>query len=473
MTTFTRRGIVRGVLLAPLAIAATGLARTRRSQPNIVIIVADDMRYDSMGFIDRNVATPALDTFAREAVRFRNAFVTTSICCSSRASIFTGAYASRHGVWDFETDLTPQMRAISYPVALKSLGYTNAFFGKYGLCEYDRTIARFEDRWGATIASRSPDFDIFDSSDVMTRDWGSRPRAIPPESTRSISEKAIRFISNHARGRPFSLSVSFLAPHANDLEADPIGGEYSPEQDMLGEYDSIEGVPLRPTERVEPESRLGIEKHNRTLWQRRFSNPALRLDSLKKYWAMISGVDRAFGRICDALRQQGVYDDSLIIFMSDNGYLMGDYKMDGKLIAYESSIRIPLLIKPPRRTSGTDCMDNVLNIDICPTIIALAGGRPARGCQGLDLSPTWSGAKINRDEFLYEYQLGPNNRSGIRAIRDPRYTYVEYSEGEKRGIYLYDRNQDPNEISDISSRTAKGVLQTFHSRLDALAARYR
>lgn len=135
----TRRGVLKGA--AALG-GATLFGRIDRAwgrghrPPNILFLLADDLRFDAVGYLNKDVRTPNLDRIAKDSLRFLNTFVTTSICCTSRASIFTGTYARRHNVWDFTTTLPPLLLKNSYPALLRNAGYRTGFFGKYGVGDY-------------------------------------------------------------------------------------------------------------------------------------------------------------------------------------------------------------------------------------------------------------------------------------------------------------------------------------------------
>lgn len=136
----TRRDIVAGAAAAALAGAAPIAQAQSRQQPNVVFFLADDLRFDGVGFRNPMVSTPNIDRLAREGTVFDNAFVTTSICCTSRASILSGVYARRHNVWDFNTHLRPELMRQSYPSVLKRTGYRTGYFGKYSVGDGDKGI---------------------------------------------------------------------------------------------------------------------------------------------------------------------------------------------------------------------------------------------------------------------------------------------------------------------------------------------
>ncbi|HUQ19011.1 MAG TPA: sulfatase-like hydrolase/transferase, partial [Gemmatimonadaceae bacterium] len=190
------------------------------TRPNIIFLLADDQRSDVTGSAGNTIIqTPNLDALARQGLSFRNAYVTTPVCAISRASIFTGEYASRHGIIDFTTDFTPAQLAQTYPALLRAAGYRTGFIGKFGVGE-------------------NPPADMFDywrgfpgQGDYMTRDSAGNPIHL----TRLQSKQAISFLDTQPKGKPFALSISFKAPHVEDDASEP----FVPEVSDMGMYANV------------------------------------------------------------------------------------------------------------------------------------------------------------------------------------------------------------------------------------------
>jgi arylsulfatase A-like enzyme len=474
-----RRNVLRaGLLLGSMATGGRLVASGRggKSRPNILFILADDMRFDAVGYRNPDVRTPNLDRLAGEAARFRNHFVTTSICCTSRASIFTGTYARRHHVWDFTTSLPVALRDQTYPAVLKLHGYRTGFFGKYGV-----NSLVFENRKivGETIPEGERD--QFSESTVFDDYFASDDPQQQHHNNERIAQLAERFLDGGKAGEPFCLSLSFKAPHAKD-DGDLYMGDFVAEQDMFARYARdifTEGPTVNDgAYRSRPEFIQHSE--SRTRWQRRFSTPWLWQDSVRKYYALISGMDRAVGRVVARLKEAGLYDDTIIIFTSDNGYFLGDYGLSDKWYGYEASIRVPLFIRMPGG-AGREVDDVSLNIDLAPTILAMAGVPVPPVMQGANLIPLVDGKTPAgwRTDFLYEHFLTgrtkadanrmPFTIASSEGVRNARYTYLRYPQyGFEE---LFDRIADPDEMINIAPTAAPGVLEDLRKRTDELIRR--
>jgi len=190
------------------------------AKPNIIFLLADDQRSDVTGSAGNTIIqTPNLDALARQGVSFRNAYVTTPVCAISRASIFTGEYASRHGIIDFTTDFTPAQLAQTYPALLRAAGYRTGFIGKFGVGE--NLPADMFDYWRGFPGQ----------GNYMTRDSAGNPLHL----TRLQSQQAISFLDTQPRGKPFALSISFKAPHVEDDAPEA----FIPEAGDMGMYANV------------------------------------------------------------------------------------------------------------------------------------------------------------------------------------------------------------------------------------------
>jgi len=193
---------------------------TPPARPNIIFLLADDQRWDVTGSAGNQIIqTPNLDALARQGVSFRNAYVTTPVCAISRASIFTGEYASRHGILDFTTDFTPEQLTRTYPALLKAAGYTTGFIGKFGVG--NNLPAQMFDYWRGFPGQ----------GDYQTRDESGTPVHL----TRLQSKQALEFLDAQPKNKPFVLSVSFKAPHVQDDVPEP----FQPEANDMGMYSNV------------------------------------------------------------------------------------------------------------------------------------------------------------------------------------------------------------------------------------------
>lgn len=421
------------------ALAGVGLARASDSAPisqsgppNVLVLVIDDARWDSLGAAGNPVvATPRLDRLAAEGVRFERGYVTTSICMVSRASIFSGQYMSRHAVTAFGVPITPDAWTMTYPGQLRAAGYWTGFVGKYGVG-----------------APRASDFDFLRAYE--TRHWFEEADGQRVHVTEKNARDAIEFLRTRPRTSPFALSVSFFAAHAEDAAPE----QYQPQPWSAAAYDGVEmPPPLRGDVSYFDAlpfflKRPGNEGRIRFHW--RFDTASRYQAYLTRYFRLVTEVDQAVGRMLDELEAQGVADNTLVVYIGDNGYFQGDRGLADKWYPYEESIRVPLIVRDPRlpasrRGMVTDTLG--LNIDVAPTVVAAAGLPVPVRMQGVDLSRIYlsDDQAARRDEFFYEH---PTITSRDRiptsfAVVSNNWKFVRWPEFEYE--QLFDLAADPGE----------------------------
>ena len=381
-------------------------------RPNIIFILTDDQRFDSLGYAGNDIIqTPEMDKLAQEGVYFKNALVTTPICSASRASIFTGRYERAHRYKFGPDPLRPEFVEDSYPILLKKAGYYSGFIGKFGV----------------KMPEPEAMFDEFDSFYVY--DEPDRPGYYNVDKkldgkavhlTRYTGQKALDFIDAAPRDRPFALSLSFNAPHAYDKSEqqyfwqDEVADLY---QDMtmpepaLGDDEYFERLPQAVR-----------EGFNRERWYWRYDTPEKYQHSVKGYYRMLAGIDLEIAKIRNKLAETGQDENTVIIFMGDNGYFLGERQLAGKWLMYDRSIRVPLMIYDPRVKEHRDISDMALNIDVTATILDLAGIDIPAGYHGKSLVPIVAGDTdaLTRDAGLIE-------RLGEFATYRPARAYARMS----------------------------------------------
>lgn len=479
----SRRDFVFGAAAAGITTNLQVKAHARVAKPvstkrsNILFILADDLRFDGIGYRNPQVRTPNLDKLAAGAARFRNHFVTTSICCTSRASIFSGTYGRRHGVWGFSDSLPEDLQINSYPAALKRSGYRTGFFGKYGV---NSSLIRDGQYIGEVIpdAERS----AFDESEAFDDYYAPGDERQEHHHNERMAVLAENFLDRCGEDQPFCLSLSFKAPHAKD-DGDIYMGDFVAEPDMYAQYvrDIFTEDPTINDAAHQSRPNFIRNSEGRARFERRFSTRWLRQDSIRKYFALVSGIDRAVGRVVARLEQRSMLGNTIIIFTSDNGYFLGDYGLSDKWFGYEASIRVPLFIRLPRGR-GIEVDATSLNIDLAPTLLALARLPVSRTMQGDDLTPLIYGnsPKHWRKDFLYEHFLTGFTEADARRIpvkipssegvRNDRYTYLAYPQN---GNFeeLFDRITDPHELKNVAAACPE-ILRAMRQRKAELVARY-
>jgi arylsulfatase A-like enzyme len=419
--------------LAPLPAEAAEPEPGRR--PNIIFFLADDLRWNTLGCTgDPVVQTPNVDALAARGTLFRNHFVTTSICCVSRASIFSGQYAHRHHVNDFTTDFTRDAFAQTYPALLRAAGYRTGFIGKYGV--------------GVTMPAK--EFDYWRGFPGQGRYFESGETE---HLTRRMGDQALEFLRGCGGSKPFCLSVSFKAPHCQDGAA----REFPPDpRDEKLYADATFPVPRTATEeafRKLPE--FVRQSEGRTRWKRRFATPEMFQQTVRDYARLITGLDREVGRILAALREAKLADNTLVVFTSDNGFFFGEHGLAGKWLMYEESIRVPLVICDPRlpeKERGRKVEAVTLNVDLAPTLLDAAGVAVPAGMQGRSLRPLLTGGGREwRADWFYEHQTLPKIIPPSEGVRTERWAYLRWTGVDPAVEELYDLREDPLEEHNLAA----------------------
>lgn len=470
MTYYTSGSMPRRSFLGRMGAAGAMMAAQRMAlagsdgggrRPNILLVVTDDQRFDAMGCMGNPVIqTPNMDEWARNGVLFRNNFVTTSICMSSRASIFTGLYTRKHGIDKFTIPLEPSIFEETYPIRLREAGYRTGFAGKWGLGG-ELPADRFD-----FFAGYSGQGNYFNEVDGET-----------VHLTKMIGRQAVQFLEGCSDDRPFCLSLSFKAPHVQD--SDPRQFLYDPEYEALYQNDTIP-FPHTATEqhfRSLPEFLQTSEARRR--WEMRFPDLEKFQSSVKGYYRLVTGVDRMLGLIRKTLREKNLEDNTVVVFTSDNGFYLGEYGLAGKWYMHEESIRTPLIVYDPRLPAhlrGSVRNEMTLNIDVAPTLLDIAGAEPHPGAmQGRSLMPLVRGQSPRwRNEFFYEHLFDHNAIPKTEGVRTDRWKYVRYVESDPMTEELFDLIRDPHEEHNLAQSPGHaGILrhmrerhQTWQNRLD-------
>jgi arylsulfatase A-like enzyme len=406
------------------------------ARPNLILFLTDDQRWDTLGCMGNPIIhTPNLDRLATQGVLFTNNFCTTSICMSSRASVFTGMYSRRHQINDFSQPLPDDLFVRTYPLLLRKAGYRTAFVGKWGL--------------GGALPEK--EFDFFDGFPGQGQ-YFHTVEGKTLHLTRLLTDKAIGFLRGCSSEQPFCLSVSFKAPHVQDNH--PRQFLYNPVFEELYK-DTVIPVPKTADPRYFNSLPEFIrQSEGRTRWQRRFSSPELFQEMVKGYYRLITGVDVAIGKIMTAIEEMGLYHDTVILFTSDNGFYLGEHGLAGKWLMHEESIRTPLIIRDPRLPlpmRGRRCEEMALNVDIAPTLLDFARVAIPRGVQGRSLRPLLAGAPIPwREEWFYEHLYGHGGKiPRSEGVRTRNWKYVRYLDAEPPYEELYNLKDDVSEENNL------------------------
>jgi arylsulfatase A-like enzyme len=447
----TRRRFLQ-TLLAGSAFGLSCAESVSDDRPSFLVLLTDDQRSDTLGCMGNPVIqTPHLDALAAGGVVFDQAFVTNSSCPSSRASILAGQYTRRHGVHDFHTPLSSASLAQTYPLLLREHGYRTGFLGKWGL--------------GGRLPWTAFDrFEGFEGQGTYFEDGDEEQRHL----TSRLADSAIEFLREE-QSRPFCLSISFKAPH----------GPWIPDPALVHLYRDVE-VPRSPTATLAAVDELsaylrGSMVGNRgTKW---LSDPAKLQGLLRQYYRLITGVDAAVGRIVEAIERLGLSDRVVILFSSDNGLMVGEHGLIGKVVMHEESIRVPMIVNDPRVPGGgRRIQDIALHIDLAPTILELAGIEKPSRMQGRSLVPLIRGEDPDwRDDFFYEAGLAVGKRDrragpspyfpSVEGVRSRDWKYMRYLDPGGPGEQLYDLRSDPLETENVVDRDEhRDVLEALRQR---------
>jgi N-acetylglucosamine-6-sulfatase len=419
------------------------LSRIKGVKPrNIILILTDDHRYDAMGFMGHPLAeTPNLDSIARNGVHLRNAFVTTSLCSPSRASILTGQYTHHHGVVDNNHEVSPHL--VFFPQYLQRAGYTTAFIGKWHMGHETDEPQRGFDHWVSFKGQGT----YLPSANGLNVNG----KKVPQKGyiTDELTDYAIDFLENRPKDKPFFLELSHKAVHAN----------FVPPDRYKGRFDS-KPVPHPPT--------WGLDADNdgKPMWAKNQRNSVHGVehpwfsmdgeknveDTYRRYCEALLAVDDSVGRVLGYLREQGLEENTVVLYMGDNGFLFGEHGLIDKRNAYEPSIRIPMVMQAPGLIppgSKVDAM--VANVDVAPTLLEAAGLKAPKDMDGISFLPLAKGEKgPRRETFLYQYfweRAYPQTPTCF-ALRDDRYKYILY-----HGVWdtdeFFDLQADPHEANNL------------------------
>ena len=410
-------------------------------RPNIIFILIDDQRADFLSFLDHAwIETPNIDALAERSVYFDKAYVTTSLCSPSRASILTGLYAHTHRVLDNDTPLPSELA--TFPKELQKVGYHTGFVGKWHMGGDNDMPRPGFDHW-ASFKGQGPYFDP-----VMNLDGQRVPfEGYTPDI---LTDLAVRYIhERESSGEPYFLYLSHKSIHE----------DFSPGPRHEGKYEGLR-IP-RPDSFWNREANTAGKpewvKRQRNSWHgagRDMRN--LRYDSFDHFFQLYSecmlGVDESVGQITQALEAHDALDNTVIIYFSDNGYLMGEHGLIDKRVMYEESIRVPAFLHwPARFAEGRRLDDFILSVDLGPSILDIAGASVPESMHGASFLKLISeGDPMWRDAFVYQYFIDPNavQTPTIFGLRTHDYSYMTY-----HGIWdrweLYDMRADPDQTNNL------------------------
>lgn len=463
MRTSSPHPIVLSALLLTLVLFLSPVRGAER--PNIVFLLADDQCSYSMGcYGNPDVKTPNLDLLARQGIVFDNHYDTTAICMASRANVMTGMLEYKTGC-NFEHG--PLMRDNwnqTYPVLLRKAGYLTAFAGKFGF-----VVAAEPGKRGVLPEQ---EFDAWGGGPGQTHFSTRKNPSMTkyaqkfPHSTRAYGAFGSDFIASSAKsGKPFCLSISFKAPH-RPVTPDPIfdevyaGIEFTKPANFGREYG----------DHFAKQSRMGRQFVRFHEWEYSTNYTAV----MAKYHQQIFAIDVAVDMVRQALQKNGVADNTVIIYTSDNGFLCGSHGYGSKVLPYEEASRVPLILFDPRQDldfAGTRHEALTGNVDMAPTILELAGVDVPPQMDGKSLLPLCDDPKGEIHEQLPLINVwGPKQAHSLSVVtRDWKYIYWPYADGEfEKTEELYHTAKDPLELKNLANDKMPDAVEALRQ----MRARY-
>ena len=436
-------------------------------QPNFVFVFVDDLRYDAPGENSAMTQMPNVDALAARGVTFNQAFAVLSVCSPSRATVLTGRYPFSHGVTTYgNTPLKPGNPSFIH--AFKSAGYSTAINGKWHL--------------GTTPEQAGFDWaDTFEANGT----WYGRKAIQQGETIRIekyieewIADRSIAFIEQSVeQGKPFFLWHCTQVPHMTsnfDWPARPpamelydpaditLPASYPPDHDATGK----------------PPYLRDSRSYTKAMEEYGYQTPAKLRTHIHKYLASVSEMDAEVGRVFDRLEELGLADNTYVVFLSDNGWQLGEHGLTSKVLMYDKSMKVPLVIAGPGIERGAS-NQLVHNGDMAPTLMELAGIAPDDyHFHGKSFVKMLRGRQVEwRDAVYYESptpQLIPRSFYGLRT---DRYVYIEtFSKQDptkREFTELYDLRNDPDELNNLALDPANAKrVEAFRKQLQAKRKQY-
>lgn len=469
------------ILLLSLVVLTAWNSRPPANKPpkNIIFILADDHRYDALGFMKKfsGLQTPHLDQLAAEGAHFQNAFVCTALCSPSRASILTGQYPHTHSIVDNQAPLPNGLRF--FPQYLQKAGYKTAFLGKWHMGNTNDMPQPGFDYWLSFRGQgvyKNPTFNI-NGKQVEHKN--------NTYITDLLTEYALKWLGQQDKSKPFFLYLSHKAVHADFEPAPRHKGQY---KDMAIQYpasmyltktdsskqwgENLPGVETPPLKANLPDMPNWVKKQ-RNSWHGvdyMYHGQIGFNDFYRNYCETLLGVDESVGKLIKWLQDNGLSDNTMVVYMGDNGFSFGERGLIDKRHAYEESMRIPMMVRCPGVVKpATKIPQIVQNIDVAPTLLAYAGLPTPPQMQGRSFLPILRNQPVPnwRDRAFYEYywEYDFPQTPTMFAVRTNRYKYI-FNYGNWDTNELYDLQTDPDEINNlIRSPQHQSVAQQLREEL--------
>ena len=443
--------ISRRLFLAGLSAGAAccGCSTSRQgsaaSRPNILFIMSDDHAAHAISAYDgRLIQTPHLDRLAKEGCLFTHVYATNSICTPSRASILTGQYSHMNGVPVFNK-LDPAKITVAH--RMQKAGYYTALIGKWHLGSDPQGF----DHWEIL-----PGQGVYFDPVLYTRE-GSK-KYVGEHCTDVVTRLAIEQLRSRPKDKPFFMMMQHKAPH-RPWEPAPrhkemwrqkaipepatLFDDYAGRADAIREQKQSIARDLTKTD-VKEDVPAGLAGRDRTRW--------LYQRYMQDYLGCIQGIDESVGQVLDELDAQGLAENTVVIYTSDQGFFLGDHGMYDKRFMYEESLKMPFLLRWPKAVrAGTRQEAMAINCDFAPTFLALAGAEIPAEMQGVSLAPLLGGGLPSgwRKSMYYRYSHDPGDHNTARHYGVRTETHKLICFDKKEQWECYDLARDPEELKNI------------------------
>jgi arylsulfatase A-like enzyme len=446
-------------------------------KPDIVVFLSEGMRHDEMSNAGNPIIqTPTMDRMAREGMTFKNAFVTNAVCLPSRASMLTGLYSHTVGAIGNEPSALhngggngPIPSNIPlFSEFLQKAGYEVGFFGKAHI------KGGLKDRhWDYYFGFNGSAAYYNPTLDEGIAGQFSEPKRHEGYLDDIIADRALAWIEQE-RDKPFCLLLNPFAPHAPFYRPrrhlDLYNGIKIPKPSTFD--DDLKGYPGKPRAFVEANNKIGST-------MLADDDPRTLEEVVKNHYAGVVDNDDNLGRVVELLERSGKLNDTAIILSSDHGFFLGEWRFYDKRFMHEPSIRVPFIVRYPQFVkAGTTCDQAVLNIDIAPTILELAGVPVPASMQGRSIVSLLKGESPDdwRKDWLYEYYEYPQweRVRPHRGVRTERYKLIHYYKlpqypDEPEEFELYDLKKDPGELNNLYGQSGFAALtQKLFNRISEL-----
>lgn len=443
--------------------AAIGTNTTADKPMNVIFILSDDHRYDFMGFTGKVpwLKTPNMDRMAAEGAHFENAFVTTSLCSPSRASILTGLYSHSHTIIDNQA---PDPGNLTYfPEYLQKAGYQTSFFGKWHMGSHDDKPQPGFDHWESFKGQGvyyNPTLNIN----------GTRHKYQDSAYIGELlTDHTLDWLENRDKEKPFFAYLSHKAVHAFFKPARKDKGKYKDEK-----------LVYPPSYNLTTSDEY--KKHGIPEWvkEQRYSWHGVDhmyhgehdFDSFfRAYCETLESVDESIGRVLKYLEKEGLMENTMVIYMGDNGFSFGEHGLIDKRHAYEESMKVPFLVwSPSMIKGGTKVKSMIQNIDVAPTVLELAGVNKPAHFQGESITSFLKGEEPTewRDRIFYEYywEYTFPQTPTVHSVRTDKYKYIRY-----HGVWdtneLYDLENDPYEMNNLIDKPEhQAMIKGLRTEID-------